>query len=323
MRGSFDICVKNARLQYKMTLNRNITVLRGDSATGKTTLIEMIASYQANGESSGVKIDSKKACVVLTSFNWKINLKTITDSFVFIDEGEKFITSQEFAEAIKLSDNYYVIATRHKLSNLPYSTKEIYGIKNTSGNRYQGTKRLYCEFYPLYKNNIDVIENPSLVIVEDSNSGYEFYKNYFNKYNIKCISAGGKSNVYEKILTSDSQNILVIADGAAFGSEIDSVLKLKNNNLKNLIIYLPESFEWMILCSGLFIDNNTNDILNNPSEHIDSTEYFSWEQFFTKFLIDISKDTYLSYSKKKLNSHYLQNNETNKIIEVMPKVLLE
>ena len=73
MIGSYDICVKNARLQYKFTVKRNITILRGDSATGKTTLIDMIASYQMNGKSSGVSVNCEKNCVVLTAFNWKIN----------------------------------------------------------------------------------------------------------------------------------------------------------------------------------------------------------------------------------------------------------
>ncbi len=40
--------------------------------------------------------------------------------------------SEEFAEAVKGSDNYYVLITREKLSNLPYSITEIYGIR-TSG----------------------------------------------------------------------------------------------------------------------------------------------------------------------------------------------
>ena len=39
MKGSFEVIVKNRRIQYKFTICRNITILKGDSATGKTTLI--------------------------------------------------------------------------------------------------------------------------------------------------------------------------------------------------------------------------------------------------------------------------------------------
>ena len=45
MKGSYDVKVENRRLQYKFRINRNVTILRGDSATGKTTLIDMIAAH--------------------------------------------------------------------------------------------------------------------------------------------------------------------------------------------------------------------------------------------------------------------------------------
>lgn len=317
MRGSYDICVKNARLQYKLTVHRNITILKGDSATGKTTLIEMIASYQMNGKSSGVTIISQKPCIVLTSFNWQINLSAIHDSIVFIDEQDKFVASQEFAEHVKNSDNYYVIATRNNLYNLPYSIKEIYGIKNKSGNRYQGTKRLYCEFYPLYNTTTETINDPDIVIVEDSNSGFEFLSDYFGKYNIPCISASGKSNIYNCVLENNNKRILIFADGAAFGSEIDSLVKLHKKF--DLIMYLPESFEWLILKSELFNNIEIKNILASPSDYIESSEYLSWERFFTKTLIEVSDGTYLQYTKSKLNKNYFNDNVRNKIIAVLPE----
>ncbi len=155
MKGKYDVVVKSRRIQYSFSVIRNITILRGDSATGKTTLIDMISAYQENGEASGVTVNCQKQCTVLTGIRWQENLAMIHDSIVFIDEGDKFVTSEDFAKAIKNSDNYYVIATRASLFNLPYSVKEIYGIKNVSGNRYQGTKRLYAEFYPLCRVDTD------------------------------------------------------------------------------------------------------------------------------------------------------------------------
>ena len=54
MKGNYEIIVKNARIQYKFTLERNITVLKGDSATGKTTLIDMISAFQRGGFQFGI-----------------------------------------------------------------------------------------------------------------------------------------------------------------------------------------------------------------------------------------------------------------------------
>ena len=42
MKGIHRIIVQNKRVKYDFELRRNITVLRGDSATGKTNLVEMI-----------------------------------------------------------------------------------------------------------------------------------------------------------------------------------------------------------------------------------------------------------------------------------------
>lgn len=317
MRGRYEVVVRNRRLQYKFAIERNITILRGDSATGKTTLIDMIAAYQRTGEQSGVEIRSEKPCVVLTSLNWEVNLEAIHDSIVFIDEGEKFVTSIEFARKAQESNNYYVIATRAALSSLPYSVKEIYGIKNTAGNRYQGTKRLYAEFYPLCDEVQKSYEIPDLVIVEDSNAGYEFFSYLLNQSGIRCLSAEGKSNIYHMLCEENYSMALVIADGAAFGPEIEKVIALRK--AKEIALYLPESFEWILLKSDLMNGKeNVKDILDSPAEFIESTEFFSWERFFTALLTEVSKGTYLAYNKRNLNPKYLQKHEMQMIVKILP-----
>ncbi len=320
MIGAYEVIVRSRRLQYIFTINRNITILRGDSATGKTTLIDMISSFQQNGVSSGITINCKKPCTVLTGIRWKENIQTIHDSIVFIDEGDQFVLSEEFAKAVQESDNYYVIATRASLFNLPYSINEIYGIKNISGNRYQGTKRLFSEFYPLCDVEIDLIHKPDLVIVEDSNSGYQFFSDFFRQHGILCVSANGKSNIYYELIKREYTTALVIADGAAFGPEIERVLNVKK--ARNVIVYVPESFEWLVLKSGLIKEKGVAEILQEPSTHIESRQYFSWERFFTALLIQKTKGSYLQYSKSELNQSYLQENEQNAIIQVLPEMRL-
>lgn len=314
MIGSHRIIVKNNRLQYKFTVNRNITILRGDSATGKTTLIDMISDYSKDGLESGIKVLCDKQCVVLNRSNWERDLKDYKDSIVFVDEGNPFVRSNSFADTIKKSDNYYVIATRDSLFNLPYSITEIYGIKNTSGNRYQGTKRLYSELYPLY--NADMLRGkPDKVIIEDSNSAYEFFKAICSKERIICESASGKSNIYKRVMDSSEETILVIADGAAFGPEMERAMSLKR--VKNVVYFLPESFEWLILRSGLIDVKELDEILENPAEFIESSKYFSWERFFTHLLTEETNGTYLSYSKDKLNHVYLHDKNKDAIVNTL------
>lgn len=107
------------------------------------------------------------------------------------------------------------------------------------------------------------------------------------------------------------EKILVIADGAAFGSEMEKLMRFIKNN-PNVALYLPESFEWLILKSGLIEDRSVTMILENPQNYIDSGKYFSWERYFTSLLIQRTKDSYLKYSKSSLKPVYLQNNEMNK-----------
>ena len=198
---------------------------------------------------------------------------------------------------------------------LPYSAMEVYGIKNKAGNRYQGTKRLYSSFYPLYAQTTAQPGRPDIVIVEDSHSGFEFFSAVCKRYGIQCISANGKGRVYQAILDcSPQQELLVIADGAAFGPEMERVLSL--SYVRSLSIYLPESFEWLILQSGVIRSETIQPILSSPSEYVESSQYFSWEQFFTDLLVTESHQMpYLRYQKSALNPDYLQNNVIDTIMQ--------
>ena len=127
------------------------------------------------------------------------------------------------------------------------------------------------------------------------------------------MAAGGKSNIF-KILNESNENILVIADGAAFGSQMERVSKLIVHK-KNAVLFLPESFEYPLLQSSLFKDSEITEILDSPSDFIDCKKYLSWEQFFTSLLIKKSENTFLKYSKQKLNPNYLAESIKSKILD--------
>ena len=87
------------------------------------------------------------------------------------------------------------------------------------------------------------------------------------------------------------------------------------------MLYLPESFEWMILKADLLDDKKIREILSDPAKFIDSALYVSWERFFTDLLTSGSKGTYLQYSKKQLNPVYLQKRESEAIIRIVPEII--
>ncbi|MBQ6502527.1 MAG: hypothetical protein IJI57_01265 [Flexilinea sp.] len=317
MKGIQNVRVSNRKTDYRFELYRNITVVRGDSGTGKTTLYDMINAYTRNGTQSGVQIASSKPCVALEDIDWKNQLRNTSNSIIFIDEGAKFAASEEFAHEIKQTDNYYVFFIREDLHQLPYSVDEIYEIK---------TSRKYHTFSRIYQKNevniysltpVNAVINYDTLLTEDSKAGYTFYKHYLSDSGKICVSANGKSSIYRWLLEHRNDKVCVIADGAAFGAEMDKIMQLQQKYPENITICLPESFEWMILKSGLIKDNEVFDVLAEPSRNIESKEFFSWEQFFTHFLIHKTKDTYMAYSKSELNTYYTVHENAEKIAAVI------
>ena len=207
MKGKHRIVVSMKRQKYEFELRRNLTILRGDSATGKTTLIEMIQDHENDPLGSPVELISDKKCYVLEGALWKEQLAGITDSIVFIDEGNTFVKAEEFAGVIQNTDNYYV-------------------------------------------------------------------------------------------------------------------MRLMESR-KNIVLYLPESFEWLILSAGVLKNAAMEKILKNPSEYVESRNYFSWERFFTALLIEETKGTYLAYFKRNLNPVYLNESIKTAILSQMKKIKID
>ena len=315
MRGTYEVKVSNVNVSFTLELERNITILSGDSATGKTTLIEMLRDFEESGRSSGVTVHCKRPCRVLTNADWEYRLNGIRDSIVFLDEGNAFVKSEAFARAIQNSSNYYVIVTRESLYQLPYSVNAILKLK-TTGRR----GKTYVRAYPKYDHLADPVGEISRIqeiVTDDSNAGYEMFDHIATKNHISCISAQGKSNVFSQLVNRTADRVLVIADGAAFGSELEKIYQLMEAQPNKITLYLPESFEWLVLRSGILGSQTPKEILEHPSDNIESSLYFSWEQYFTDLLIQLTHDTVLHYSKNRLNPSYLQPANVAKVLRAM------
>lgn len=148
MKGKYKVSVENNRLHYEFEIKQNITIIRGDSATGKTILVNMLRQAQKFGASSGIDLICEVPCKILEGENWKLILENAADTIFFIDNGNAFINTVEFAEAVKKSNNYFVLITRENLHNLPYSVDEIYGL-HCSG-KYRDTRKMYNQIYRIF-----------------------------------------------------------------------------------------------------------------------------------------------------------------------------
>lgn len=323
MNGIQHIKVSNRAAQYEFELYRNITIVRGNSGTGKTTLYNMIADHTRLGDSSGVNLSSTKNCVALVDLDWKNQLLNTSDSIVFIDEGAEFISSKEFSDATKHTDNYYVIFNREALHELPYSVEEIYEIK-TSG-RYHSLKKMYpSKLGHIYSSGTSKKKpDYNVLLTEDSHSGLQFYENLMKDKKVRCETSGSNSAIFNWLSNHSREKVLVIADGAAFGSEMDRVMKLQQLHPDRIMVCLPESFEWLILKSGLISNDNLNisEVLENASIYIDSKLYFSWENYFEWLLVSSTEHTHFQYTKSKINDIYLIEENSRKIVSEIEQVI--
>ena len=321
MKGTKQIRVSNRSLQYRFTLTRNLTIVAGDSGTGKTTLYELIAEHTRLGAASGVQITSDAPCVALTDIDWLNQLRHTRSSVVFVDEGFEPLATHEFAAAIKSTDNYYVLITREPLYELPYSVDEIYEIR-TSG-KYHTFQRMYQRSDDRLYARADDILPPVHVLTEDSRAGYQFYQHFYDGTSVQCHSAGSNSGVFAWLQKHHDEGVFVIADGAAFGAEMNRVMELQHQFPDKITICLPECFEWLILQSGLIDAPDLQEMLENPSAYVDSAQYFSWENFFEEYLVQQTAGTHYAYSKSQLHSYYSIRENSGRIIALivanMPK----
>lgn len=311
----YDIEVYNNRVHYFLTVKRNITILQGHSATGKTELIRLISDYEQNGASSGITVKCDASCTVLTSVDWELRLSELSKHIVFIDETASFLKTKQFADLVKGSDNYFVIVTREDLPQLPYSIDEIYGLKNVSDqSKYKSYKKIYNEMYSLYNLRSPKQVRPDVVITEDTNSGFECFRLLYGDV---CEAAGGKSKVYAKIRAYSNDKALAIVDAAAFGSEIGKIYRYLQMRGQDCVIYAPESFEYLLLQAGIV--DVPESVLEETYLYADSVKYMSWEEFYSMYLIRESQGTVYQYNKTKLTEAYKTGGTLKRIKNVIPE----
>lgn len=302
MVGSYDFKISSEHISYEFTIKRNITFIEGDSGTGKTTLIELLTQALTSPSDIGVTVETEADWEILDNNIWRQSVhQTWHGKVVFLDEELWCLSTKDFARFVKNSGNYVVIISRepHKsLNMLPHSTQEMYRIRYEDGvNRLEA---LYpsSRFVPLQK--------PNVVVTEDENAGFAFFTAVAERSGISCYPGKGKPNIDNVLRENDyfpGREVLVVADGAAFGPQIkffDNLLELH----PNVQLWLPESFEYLILSSPLFRSSREiQEILADPSRKI-STDYFSWERFFTWILKREATKQGSWYNKSNLNVCY-------------------
>lgn len=322
MVGAYRVVIQNKKIKFDFEIRRNITILRGDSATGKTTLVEMIREYEELGPDSGIELQCEKDCVVLSpGGSGKNSLPTFRRVLFLLMKGMLLLLQRNLPQRFRKQTTTMCSSQPEGLETLPYSVTEIYGIR--ASKHFGDLKQTYNEFFRIYGKPMGLEKlKPTAIITEDSNSGFQFFQAVCAENGIFCESAGGKSNIFKMLSDRAGENVLVVADGAAFGSQMERIMQLLALQ-PDSHIYLPESFEWLILRSGLLEDAEVDEILKSPENYVESQQYFSWERYFTAVLMQKTADSYLKYTKSKLNPVYLQEHEKKAVLSEMSRIQLD
>lgn len=211
-------CMFEGKVQFNITIKSRVTIIRGDSATGKTVFLECIS----NPRSSESRTD-----VTLYEYDPAENpvdylRRRPSVRYVFIDEDSaNKMDRLELLENILDAGYYLVIATRSPLRNLTYAITDVY---------YMHTENNITTLRSYYQDYSRFIAASSYAC-EDTKSGYQYWR---SRLPVQPMSGNRNWINYVK------DNCLIV-DGAAFGNQIADVIKYTQN------IYAPLSFECLLL----------------------------------------------------------------------------
>ena len=319
MKGQYVISIENRKVKYELVIDRSVTVIKGNSGTGKTTLIRMIQGYEAQGNKSGIRYrcaPTVRLHVLMAGMNWDRELIEHKGEILFIDESVDYLYSEAFQIAFASADSYLVVISRSgKFSQLPFSVDSIYELKTESKQDVNLTRM--CKFYSFKKDTA----KPNLIITEDSNSGMDMMNTIFPEL---VTSAKGNSSVPITLNNhyNDDGMIFVLVDGAAFGGYIARTMNIANLR-GDTIIFAPESFEYMLLKSDSYYKHLTEE-LTSTYDFCDSKDFMTWERYYTALLDTICFDYYgFHYSKKRLEKCFLSENVVNQVEECMYQNAIE
>lgn len=282
------------RIRYKeydvnLELRNKITLLRGDSATGKTKLVELIAAIDSLGRTD--IIESSRDIIPLGPKN----TGPFLDNKIYITDEVNSSTSVDFARNIKECNSNFIIINRDSLYSLNYGALDIYAMTKVNGK---------IKAFKKYENieNKDIFNRDAQNLIEDSRSGYQFYDSILK--DVK--STNGASNIIDNISKNRIQNIIL--DEFSIGPYFDDIEKLSNEN--GIGIVLQGSFE-DLLNKSLFQVTETEYTLRNVSGLEQSAEIKCKNNF---------EGIYKSYNKSKLNNWILEKPQKDVILEKLQEI---
>ena len=122
MAGKYTIEIKNKKVRFSLEVNKKFTMIKGNSATGKSYVCDLVTK-DLDIVSCDVDVITLKGNDLEIISN---TLRSISNSIFLIDDNSKLLRTKGFESMLLDSDNYFIIFTRKDLKALPPSLKDEY-----------------------------------------------------------------------------------------------------------------------------------------------------------------------------------------------------
>jgi hypothetical protein len=112
------------KFSFEFALDRKVTIISGDSAIGKTTLMKLVRLSVRDRQL--VELEADRGCFILPMNYWNEALRS--DSIFFIDDNHPFLKLKDLDAVIKKANCYFVIVSRDPCLNIDYGIDDVFTI---------------------------------------------------------------------------------------------------------------------------------------------------------------------------------------------------
>lgn len=288
-----QIEVYDALVHYKFSINRRFNAIKGDSGIGKSVFYTMVEDYNRTGSYAGITIKVPQGYHLVTSTeeSWQRDMTGLKDAIIVLDEFDA-VCSDNFCtmhKNLSVQNNlWFIVMARidsiyknNKYKLLSYSVNALYTVATIDKVHYNVP--LYSEILTQYKSQSFSFD---AILVEDTKSGYEFFRRLFYRFPVKSADSG-KSNiitVLENMKNAGYSNILLFVDLASYDCHMEELVEFAYYTALNIyIIDFYECFEYLLLTTNLL--NHKEEVIKefHNIEYF-ANQHYSWEEYFEELL---------------------------------------
>lgn len=306
-------------LVAKLQITDRVTMVIGNSGTGKTHICEMSDSIsrdtvKKNQAYYSVAVDYRNGNSLqvlhvtdLQTYEELLDNSKYDNAILMLDEDvtDGFYKNLNLVAKMMKSCKYTVLYTRDGIVRLSVGVNSVLKVERVRG--VYTFRRYFNERQSSTNINLTKV---TTIITEDTKSGLDFWKKYFEP-EIKVVSSSGNGNFRDILfyeLRENKAKVLCALDYDVSGNILcDIIGKLKHKDIVDVIFLKMECFEQIIASSNFILEKLTpnfqNMILNY--EKYMNCMYKNRGEYFLLVLRSVFNYIDNSYNEK---SCYAKNN---------------